>query len=48
MSSNLKELEDKLRLGLEKAYQQMLEFKRQKKSPLVISKDGKIIKVPVE
>ena len=42
------EFKKKLLVGLELAYQRLLEFKKQKKSPLVIMKDGKIIKVMVK
>jgi hypothetical protein len=34
--------------GLEKAYLKLIEFKKYKKSPMVISKDGKVIEVPYE
>ena len=36
---------DKIIQGLEKAYQKLIEFKKYKKSPLVTSKDGKIIEI---
>ncbi len=39
------ELKEKLLVGLELAYQKMLEFKKQKNSELVIMKDGKIVRV---
>ena len=39
---------EKIIAGLELAYQRLLEFKKQKKSPLVIMKDGKIVKVMVK
>ncbi len=31
--------------GLEKAYQKLIEFKREKNSELVIMKDGNIVKI---
>lgn len=40
-----KELHSKILLGLEKVYEKLIEFKRQKKSELVILKDGKIVKI---
>lgn len=40
-----RELHDKILLGLEKVYEKLIEFKRQKKSELVIMKDGKIVKI---
>lgn len=39
------ELRDKLVLGLEKVYEKLIEFKKQKKSELVIIKDGKVVKI---
>ena len=45
IKEQLKELEDKLSSGLEKAYSKMLEFKKQKGSPIIISKDGKILEI---
>jgi len=41
----LKELEDKVTKGLEEAYKRMVKFKRYKSSPIVISKDGKVVRV---
>jgi hypothetical protein len=32
--------------GLELAYKKMVEFKKYKKTPLVVSRDGKIVKIP--
>ena len=42
------ELYDKISLGLEIAYERLLESKKQKNLPLVIMKDGKIVKVKPE
>ena len=39
------ELKNKILRGLEKAYEKLIEFKRQKNTELVIMKDGKVIKV---
>ncbi|MBA5628307.1 hypothetical protein [Moheibacter lacus] len=39
------ETKDKILKGLDLSYKRLLEFKRQKKSELVILKDGKIQKV---
>ncbi len=36
---------DKIFQGLEKAYQKLIEFKKYKKSPLITSRDGKIIEI---
>jgi len=38
------ELRDKLIAGLEIAYKRMLEFKRQKNSEVIVTRDGKIIR----
>lgn len=44
-SNNQEEINSKIIKGLEKAYLKLIEFKRQKQSPLVILKDDKVIKV---
>jgi len=36
---------NKILEGLKKAYEKMLEFKREKKSELVVIKDNKIVKI---
>ncbi len=40
-----KDLSKKIVEGLEKAYEKMIIFKRSINSPVVISRDGKIVKV---
>ncbi len=39
------EFKDKILVGLEKVYEKLIEFKRQKNSVLVIMKDNKIVKI---
>lgn len=39
------ETKNKILLGLEKAYERLIEFKKQKKSKLVILRDQKIVKI---
>lgn len=39
------ELRNKILVGLEKVYDKLIEFKKQKNSELVILKDGKIVKI---
>ena len=39
------ELYNKILLGLEKVYEKLIEFKKQKKTDLVVMKDGKIVKI---
>lgn len=39
------EEKNKILLGLEKVYQKLLEFKKQKNSELVILRDNKIVKI---
>ena len=34
--------------GLEKAYKKLVAFKKYKKSPMIIMKDGKVIEIPYE
>lgn len=50
MTPQEKHAEFKARLlaGLALSYQRLLEFKRQKGTPLVIMRDGKIVKVKVQ
>lgn len=39
------ELKNKIVKGLEKVYEQLIEFKKEKNSELVIMQDGKIVKI---
>ncbi len=41
----LKELEQKVTLGLQEAYRKMVVFKKQKNSPLIVSRNGKVTKI---
>ena len=41
--SNKLERREKILQGLEKSYKQMLEFKKQKNSVVVVLRDGKIV-----
>ena len=43
-----KELFNKIILGLDKVYENLIEFKKQKKTELVVIKDGKIVKIKPE
>ncbi|MCK5471211.1 MAG: hypothetical protein KAI99_21960 [Cyclobacteriaceae bacterium] len=45
IKEQLQELEDKIAKGLEEAYRKMVEFKKHKKSPIVMSKNGEVIKI---
>ncbi|WP_291115257.1 hypothetical protein [Flavobacterium sp. UBA6135] len=42
------ELKDKILIGLEKVYEKLIEFKKQKNTELVIIKDNKIVKIKPE
>lgn len=42
------ELKDKILIGLEKVYERLIEFKKQKNSELVIIEDNKIVKIKPE
>ncbi|MFV0572623.1 MAG: hypothetical protein ACK5M1_09375 [Xanthomarina gelatinilytica] len=42
------ELKDKIVKGLEKVYERLIEFKKEKNSELVIIQDGKIVKIKPE
>ncbi|MDP3929344.1 MAG: hypothetical protein Q8R57_10000 [Bacteroidota bacterium] len=39
------ELKEKILVGLEKVYEKLIEFKRQKNTEIVILKDNKIVKI---
>lgn len=39
---------DKILKGLEQAYKKLIEFKKYKKTPMVIGKDGKVVEIPYE
>jgi hypothetical protein len=42
------ELKNKILLGLEKVYEKLIEFKKQKNTELVVMKDNKIVKIKPE
>ena len=42
------ELKNKILVGLEKVYEKLIEFKKAKKSELVIIRDKKIVKIKPE
>jgi hypothetical protein len=42
------DLENKIISGLKLTYKRLIEFKKQKKSHLVVQRDGKIIKIKAE
>jgi hypothetical protein len=42
------ELKDRILIGLEKVYEKLLEFKKQKGTDLVVMKDNKIVKIRPE
>jgi len=42
------ELKNKIVKGLEKVYERLIEFKKAKKSELVVMQDGKIVKIKPE
>ena len=45
INEQLKELEDKVSKGLEEAHKKMVEFKKQKNSPLIVSRNGEVIEI---
>ncbi|MBP5983294.1 MAG: hypothetical protein KA734_11460 [Fluviicola sp.] len=42
------ELKDKILIGLEKVYERLIEFKKQKNTELVVIKDNEIVKIKPE
>ena len=45
VKEQLQELEDMIAKGLEEAYRKMVKFKKQKNSPLIVSRKGKVIEI---
>ena len=46
IKEQLRELEEKVNLGLKRAYQKMAEFKKKNNSPLIVSRNGKVVSIP--
>jgi len=46
INDQLRELEDKVGQGLKEAYKKMVEFKKKNNSPLIVSREGKVIAIP--
>ena len=46
IKEELRELEEKVNLGLKEAYKKMVEFKKRNNSPLIVSRDGKVTAIP--
>jgi len=44
----LQELEEKVSIGLKEAYRKMVIFKKQKNSPMIVSRNGKVIEIQPE
>lgn len=42
---HFKEERDKIVKGLEESYRRLVEYKKQKKSPLIVSKNGEILEI---
>ena len=46
INEQLRELEEKVSLGLKEAYRKMAEFKKKNNSPLIVSRNGKVTSIP--
>lgn len=46
--THLKNMRKDIVLGLEKAYEKLVEFKRYKKSPLIVSENGEVLEIEPE
>ena len=46
IDKQLQELKEKVNLGLKEAYRKMAEFKKKNNSPLIVSRDGKVVSIP--
>ena len=44
-TKKLKELEEKVKKGLELAREKMITFKKEKGTPIIISEDGKVVEI---
>lgn len=44
-TNNQKDINKKIVEGLEKAYQKLLEFKKQKQTELVVLRDNKVVRI---
>jgi len=42
----LSELKEQVNQGLKEAYRKMVEFKKRNNSPLIVSRNGKVIAIP--
>ncbi|MFY0607774.1 MAG: hypothetical protein JXR10_13740 [Cyclobacteriaceae bacterium] len=42
------ELENKVSQGLAEAYRKMAEFKKRNNSPLIVSRNGKVVSIPAD
>tara|TARA_Y100001972_G_C7594991_1_gene298225 strand:- start:75 stop:263 length:189 start_codon:yes stop_codon:yes gene_type:complete len=45
-NKELLELEEMVNRGLKEAYRKMVDFKKKNNSPLIISRDGKVVAIP--
>lgn len=48
IKEQLEDLEDKITQGLEESYKKMVIFKKQRNSPLIVSRKGKIVEIEAE
>ena len=48
VKDQLQDLEKKVNLGLKEAYRKMAEFKKQKNSPMIVSRNGRLTAIPPE
>lgn len=45
IKEQLQDLEDKITKGLEESYKKMAVFKKQINSPLIVSREGKVVEI---
>jgi hypothetical protein len=45
-NEQLRELREQVSLGLKEAYRKMAEFKKRNNSPLIVSRNGKVVAIP--
>ena len=48
ISEQLIELEEKVSLGLRQAFLKLIAFKKKNNSPMIVSRDGKVVAIPAD
>ena len=46
--NEIKTFEEQVELGLKKSFEKLIEFKKKNNSPLIISRNGKVVAIPAD